>query len=475
MSFCSFSKDNQNTGKVLIDNLFVTNFLPDAPENAIKVYLYGLYLCQNSSPITINEMGEFLSLTIDEIKDLFLYWEEYGIVSIITKDPFTVNYLPVSNLGNHYKKFKPEKYEDFTKAMQLVITNRMISISELNEYFQLMENSSLRPEALLMLAKYCVDIKGDDISYKYISAVAKDFISRGITTVELVEKELNGYFSFTREISELFRELKLNKKPDVEDIQLYKKWVEKYCFEHEFILSIIKLTKAKNIKKFDKNIEELYANKCFTLEEAKDYFKNKDELYKIASEINKCLGIYVEVLDNVVQSYTSPWTSMGYDNKTLIFIANYCFRKNKRSLEQMDITIKKLYSLGLITVSSIADYIKTYTENDQFIAKILEIVGVQRKPTDWDRENLKIWRSWNFSDEIILESAKLATGIRNFIPYMTSVLGNWKNSGVYTLENVKKFSKTIKKDNVNTHFENERSYTKDELDSLVDAFDDFKV
>ena len=479
MSFCSFSKETQNSNKTIIDNTFIANYLPSAPDNAVKVYIYGLYLCQNPNDINISNMAQDLNLSIKEVKDYFKYWEEYGLISIITNEPFTISYYPINESNNHYKRFKPEKYEDFTKAIQVIISDRMLSITELQEYFQLMENSTLRPEALLMICKYCVDLKGSSITYKYIITVAKDFISRGITTPELVEKELSNYFASSKEIAEILRALKINRKIDVEDIKFYKKWVEKYCFEQDYILSVIKITKTKNFNKLDKFIDELYSNKCFTEEEAKEYFKNKENLTNLAIKINRTLGLYIEVVDNVVINYVSPWTAMGYDENTLLFIANYCFRKNRRTLESMDETIKNLYSLGLLTTANIADYIKTFTENDAFISKILSNVGVQRKPTDWDRDNLKLWRSWNFTDEVILEASKRSSGIRNFVPYMTTILADWKIKEAFTLEKIQALPNENLNKNTNkkpsSHFESERSYTKEELDTLVDAFDDFKV
>lgn len=476
MSFCSLSKDTLNSNKTIIDNLFFTNYMPDASADSVKVYLYGLYLCQINEDVSITDMANTLSLSVAEIKDYFKYWEEYGVLNIVSCEPFVVSYNKITDNTAKYKKFKPEKYSDFSKAAQLLITDRMISTSEYTEYYQLMENTPLRPEALLMIIKYCIDLKGGNLTYKYIITVAKDFVSRGITTFDLVSKELSNYFTSTKEVSEIFRELKSNKKPEIEEIKTYQKWVSNYGFEHEFILSIIPLSKCKTFKKLDVYIEELFSNKCFTLEEAKIFFKNKENLIKLSTEINKTLGIYIEVLDNVVTTYTSPWVSMGYDSDTLLFIANYCFKKNKRTLELMNETIKNLYKLGLITLESIYKYIKARTETDNFISKMLEYAGISRKPNNWDRENVENWRNWNFSDEIILEAAKLSSGVNNPIPYINGILSNWKSKNAFTLQEVKKLSENKPlKDGKSTHFENERKYTKEELNSLIDSFDDFKV
>ena len=47
MAFCSFSKDCDNNSYVTVENKFITKYMPVADGFAVKVYLYGLYLCKN--------------------------------------------------------------------------------------------------------------------------------------------------------------------------------------------------------------------------------------------------------------------------------------------------------------------------------------------------------------------------------------------------------------------------------------------
>ncbi|MBO5850836.1 MAG: DnaD domain protein [Clostridia bacterium] len=479
MSFCNFSKENTNSGKILLDNLFVSNYLPELNEEAVKVYLYGLYLCQNSSlDFDVTKMASTLSLSVDQVKDNFKYLEEYGLVLIVSKNPFTVNFIPVNDSGVKYKRYKPEKYEDLSKALQVIISERMISTTEYSEYFNLLETTPLKPEAFLMIVKYCTDLKGADISYKYIVTVVKDFVNRNITTEDLVEKELSNYNALTKEIGELFRTLKITRKQEVEDIQFYKKWCQKYSFEHEIILFTAKQSKIKNLKTLDKTFDELYASKCFTEEDVSNFLKTKQEKVEICINVCKALGIYVEIYDTVITNYVSPWLSMGYDHKTLVFIANYCFKSNRRTLEQMNATVNNLMKLGYVTLDNIVAYINEFNSTDKFIYKILEYLGLSRKPNGWDRENVKTWRrDWNFSDDVILEASKRASGSTNPIPYMNAILSNWKNNGAFTLEQVSKINPPTSKNNKpgdKKHFENEREYTSEELDKLLDSVDDIK-
>lgn len=46
MSFCSFSKEFNENSYTAVENQFFTKYMPDADGFAVKVYLYGLYLCQ---------------------------------------------------------------------------------------------------------------------------------------------------------------------------------------------------------------------------------------------------------------------------------------------------------------------------------------------------------------------------------------------------------------------------------------------
>ncbi len=473
MSFCSFSKDNVRSGKTFIDNTFISNYLPDAPDQAVKVYLYGLYLCQNTEASSdVNAFAEILGLSTNDVIDCFKYWDEYGIISIVSEQPFSVRYHQLNENTTKYRRLNPEKYEDFSKNVQTIITERMISVTEYNEYFNLMENTTLKPEAFLMLIKYCTEIKGTNIGYKYILTVAKDFVSRGVTTPELIEKELDGYFVSSSEISDVFKTLKSTKSPEIEDMQAYKRWTTKLGFEHQFIIDVIKISKIKSIKKLDKVIDELYSNKCFVKADAETYFANKKELYELSAEITKKLGLYIEVLDNVLSSYVSPWLSKGFSGETLLFIADYCFRKNKRTFELMDQTVKNLHKLGLITVQSITLYVEKFNKNDEFIEKILNYAGVDRKANFWDRENLENWRSWNFTDDMILEAAKRSNHTSNPIAYMNSILSNWKSQSVFTVDAIPKIQP---QKTTSIHFENERKYTDSELNVLFDSFDDFKV
>ena len=429
---CSFAKEFSIGIYTDVENVFITEYLPNCSGDAVKVYLYGLFLCQHpEKDQSLQEIATTLKMTEEQVVSAFEYFEEYALLNIVSKDPFAVQYQQIhNNVSSKPRKYKAEKYTDFTKFVQSLITDRMISTSEYSEYFMIMETYSIKPEAMLMIVKYCVDMKGTDISYRYVSKVAKDFGSRGITTVEKIEKELSSYIAKTAVLEQIFAALSIKRSVDVEDANLLKKWTQELCFDSENIIFAASKLKKGSMAKLDQFLLELYALKSFSKQEIAEYMDKKKTIYELAIKINKALSIYVEVIDTVVDTYTKKWLSYGFDEPTLLFIASTCFKNGKSTLQDMDELCETLRNRGFITISSVGDYFENLKSIDDFIAKVLLTVGLNRKPNPWDRENLNVWKNWNFTEDMILEAGKLSAGKSNPIAYVNAILGNWKNNHI---------------------------------------------
>lgn len=474
MAFCSFTKEGVKNHSTTIDNAFIQDYLADADGQAVKVYLYGLFVCENhADEFSFTEFCTDLAMEEDTVKDCFRYWEDFDCLSIISEEPFTVKYLPLSHNGKP-RKFKAGKYDEFNKSLQALISERMISTNEFSDYFFVMEDYQIKPEAMIMICKYCVDIKGPSISGKYICAVAKDFALRGITTIDAIEIELADYFDKSNEIQKILSSLGLRRKADVDDLNYYNKWIKELGFEIDVVTFVAKSTKAKSVLKLDEVMTELYSAKVFSKKEIENYLAKKTENIELAKQISRELSVYVEVINPVLDNYLNPWLSLGYDGETLLFLANYCFRKRKRSLDDMDDTVKTLYKKGLISITDIADYVKRRGKDDEFIKSLLDKTGTLRSPNDWDRKNLFAWREWGFSDEMVNAAADLSGGRTNPMIYMNGILANWKNKGIFTIEDLPKDVKQAPSSaqNQSARFANERTYTKEELNNLISNIDD---
>ncbi len=437
MALISVSDDLAKKSFTSVENKFILKYLPHLEPNSVKVYLFSLYIYQNGlNSYSIEDFAQKLSLSETEIINYFEYLEELELVAIISRSPLEVKILEADNLSGTPKKFKPEKYADFTKNVQNIIKGRMISPNEFREYFVLLEDYGFEQNALIMIINYCVNLRGDKINYQYIKKVAKSFADEKVTTVKRVDEKLSAFTSSTPSLIKIFNAAGINRKPDIDDDKLYKKWTSEFQFEDDAIISCSKYFKAKTVEKLDGALCELYKNKKFDVKEIEDYCKNKNSVYTATLEIARALGVYMQNSAPYIENYVNVWYNYGYSFLCMKSMANYCFKHGMNSFEDMNGFINGLYKEGIVTDQNVGEHIAKLEADDRFIKEILTVCGLTRKPINWDRENLTRWRSWNFSDTMILEAAKLSCGKSNPVAYINGILSGWKSEEIFEAEKI---------------------------------------
>ena len=63
-----------------VENLFISEYLPDAPGEYVKVYLFGLMYAQYDVEPNRQELSKLLGLSVEEIEEAWIYWESKGLV-----------------------------------------------------------------------------------------------------------------------------------------------------------------------------------------------------------------------------------------------------------------------------------------------------------------------------------------------------------------------------------------------------------
>ena len=487
MAFCKFSTGFIANTSITIDASFLNDYLPYAPENCVKVYLFGLLKCQNSASFdnTIENFENVLGLSKQDIIDIFLYWQDQNLVQVLSTDPIEVRYLPVKNTLKKVKVANIKKYSAFTLQAQEIIEGREITPNEFNEYIDFLETSKMQPDALIMIMKYCVNTKGDNIGYSYILTVAKNWARDGIRTTEKVEEHIASLNDLTSENSKVAKALKFQGNLGLEHQQLFSKWKDEFGFDVGTIIEvakeIAKKTKKNGYEMLDGALLKYYEQKLMSFYEIKEFEKQKSELIQTARNINKAIGVYYENVDNIVSTYILPWINKGYTENTLLEIANFCFKSSIRTLDGMDEKINKFYKLGLISTESINQYIDSLAKTDKEIKKLLIKLGLDRKVNSIDRKNYKTWVvDWKMNSELINYAVDLSIGKANPFPYMNKILANWHQNNISTITEAKK-AKTVEQVTTKTSpttvtktYEH-RSYSDDELTALFDNLDDIEI
>lgn len=439
MSFCSFSKDCDGNSYVTVDNKFITKYLPEADGFAVKVYLYGLYLCENTSgDFTLKSMAEVLKTTEEDIAHAFEFWEDYDLVQIVCKSPFAVQYLPVKAAVGRPKKVRYEQYADFNKELQRKMqkVGKFVSAGDYLKYMRFMEENPIQPQALLLVAEYCINKQGETVSPSYIFNKAKKLVREGLSTYEQVERELSNYNSSESELVAVLAALGgYRKSPDELDFSLYRKWTETLGFEKESVLAAASRLKRGTMNTLDITLEDLYEQGKKSADEIGAYLDEREAFANLTFRIARKLGVKVSNPAPYIDEYVEKWKTYGFEDAALLDIALFCLKTERGNFDSMNAVVEKINAGGDVSSAGVKALLKAKTENLKLFTKIQEVCGSIRK-TPTNVALVSTWREWKFSDEMILEAARRSCSSASPIPYMNKILSDWKEGGVYALKDI---------------------------------------
>lgn len=480
MSFCKFSSELVANNKTEIDNIFIDNFLPNAPDLCVKVYLYGLYLATNDLEFdnTFEAFAKKLGISELDLETAFRYWEEQGLVQVLSTYPIQVLYKPLKDVINGTRLYKPEKYEKFnTQAQELFHGTREITKTEYGEYYNFLEKSGMEQEALLMIIDYCLQSKKKAVGYSYILTVARNWVKEGILTAKQVEEKLYEAEQASTSLSAILKVLGIKRSASIDERELYQKWKEGMGFEDDAILFVAESMKKKGgFEKLNYLLEKYFLNGKFSVAEIKHFIASQDEIYTLAKQVNRNLGVYYESLDSEIETYINPWLNMGFEPKALEDMASYAFKSSIRSLDGLNNLVQKLYKLGILTKSALDEYLENIVNIDNQIKKLLEDLGISRRVNSFDRESYKTWKNnWGLNDEIIEYAASLSKDKLSPIQYMARLLASWHEQNITSLDEAKRLSpKPATVQTPKTEIKG-RSYTKQDFQAMVQSIDEIEL
>ena len=468
--FAKLSKEITADYKVQIDNAFFVDFMPFAPETYVKVYLYGLSLAyagqegENSDA----QIARALSIDVSVVNEAFTYWQNCGIINVLSTTPVSVEYLPITKNTIALRKFSKTKYKDFNDQLHAMFPNRNILPNEYNEYYSIMETLHIEPTAMLAIIAYSIRIKGENVTYPYILAVARNLAHQGGLTYDRVNDLLCEFDLYDKDLSAVFKSLGSSKTPTLEDKRLFKKWTTSLGFALEVIIKVAKTVKKGGIEKLDTLLTRYYDNKLFSIEEIENFNANRDRMYELTKNINRRIGVYYENLDFIIETYVSSWLNLGFDDETILEIADHCFKRGIRTLDGMNQTVDKFYRQGLLSKNAIGEFMSDAVRRDEEIRAVLEEAGIDRPITSRDRDSYRTWTyTWKMPNDLIFHAAKLSKGNPSAIAYMNGILGSWQRAGISTIEQANAYKQPTPKQDTSAVAVT-KTYTSEQLNSLFD-------
>lgn len=461
-----FSSEASLDGSVTVETKFIVEYMPYADGDYVKVYLYALSLAsrKNDPDDSIERLARRLDLDTATVDAALDYWTEQGLMSRLGDE---VTFLSPRTVRPKIKKYDVDKYREFNRLAQQYVAARQISPNEYNEYYSLMEKTGLEWQAMVLIVKYCVNIKGDNVSCPYILAVARNLAADGYRTGADVENRLEEYGVYYNELIPVLGAMG-GKRPDHETVGLYKKWKLVYKFDRDLILKVAQTVKRGGATALDAKLTAYRELGLNTYAQIESYETERLAMYKLAKNINKALGVFYENVDSEIALYVKPWLDMDFAPDALVEIAEFAMKNGLKTLSDLDAIVRDFFASGALTAQKVRERIDFGARFDGGIQSVMSAIGLLGAVKPSYRTYYETWvDKWGFGRDVIDYAASLSVG--KPMGYVNSILSAWHAQNVTDVASAKNASANMSvaatKDAQNA--EVHERYTSDELNEML--------
>ena len=232
-----------------VENLFINEFLPDAPGDCVKVFLFGLMYAQYEQEIDSRTMALTLGMTEKDVNNAWKYWESKGLVSFIyDEESGQADVGFIRQIDLFYGKSaddirqneeQPEQSEESAEAIIERLTNqqlreiflkyqdltgRTVSRVEASKLTDAVKLYNIEPDVLDFAIDYCIGI--DKYSVDYICKVALRWTEEGARDVAAVKQMIDRHSKRNDAYRKVFAAMGFNRLPNPSDREIMDKWFD---------------------------------------------------------------------------------------------------------------------------------------------------------------------------------------------------------------------------------------------------------
>ncbi len=255
--FCFYSKEDE--GRTVVDNTFITDYMPLARADQIKVYLFGLMQTQQNAEdsYTIEQMAEILDLSESDIQKAIGYWQDQGLIEYYEGGTeATITYLNCKKKETPVKTSEPDELGEVIEKCQAMFKVPLASHqkSDIEHWYN---DYGFTGETIAYVFNYSLErLEGRQVASSaksnYIKKVAEDWHQNGIKTL----KEAIDYVSANSvENQFLYKVLSMlgirNRDIMENDRRLYKKWTTEMGLTGDDILRAAETCPKPNMNYLD--------------------------------------------------------------------------------------------------------------------------------------------------------------------------------------------------------------------------------
>jgi DnaD/phage-associated family protein len=256
-----------------VENIFINEYLPEAPGDFVKVYLYGLLYSQNGGEMTRQQMSLMLGIDESQIDNAWNYWAKMGVVEKsenfpMAKEPYDIKFKQLRSLmygqgssGNensstenydtknyHIKNYDTKNLDIKEEENSPLCNNELrellfevetlmgktLSPRDAQEVYSWKEEIGATKEVIISAMEYCME-KGKT-GINYISKVISQWTKDGLKTQEDVEERLDSLEERMGVQKKILRSLGLNRSATEAEKEMIDGWFDKMHFNMDRVM-----------------------------------------------------------------------------------------------------------------------------------------------------------------------------------------------------------------------------------------------
>ena len=221
---------------------FVRTYLPAAPGEYVKVYLYlRMLLGQKEPDLTLKSLSEVLSCSEDDIRESLRFWKDRGLIELIVRNDIItgIRFLPVKRAESAGRKSAEQigilKKENKDAAQLIFVAEqylkRPLSRNDINVLLFFLEDLKMPLDVCEFVVEYCV-LKGHT-NIRYIEKVGIAWHERGISSVREAKAQSGMWNKYHYEVLKAFGIKGRDPVPD--EVAFIEKWRKEYGFSMQLI------------------------------------------------------------------------------------------------------------------------------------------------------------------------------------------------------------------------------------------------
>ncbi len=404
MAQCVFSKSTAAMDITPVENLFLLEFMPEAPENFVKVYLFGLMQCYTQLSES-DDMAAALSIDEAQIRDAFAYWQAKGLVDIVSTQPLLVEYRSVRALvskSNSSEARISSKYASLVADLSKIMGTRMLSSAELAKVYDWVEIFAIEEEAVLLLAQHCIAQKGVKVSIKYMDSVAKSWAEANVLTKEAAEEYIAQYEEVTGGAQSILKRWRSMRRPTEDELKLYRTWTKEWGFGDETIsMACAEMTGAQkpSFKYLNSILDSFRLNGVLSSSGASEFLKKRDAIAELSRMVFSRAGIKKTPTQRE-RDQIEVWTETWCMPVELVFFAADTVKDTMPTFAALKKQVNEWHDKGISTVAAAREAVKTpntTTVNTYGTKKVPMAMNYQQKR--YTSEDLKTMGIEIFGDD----------------------------------------------------------------------------